>query len=215
MKKELLILTLLLVFSVLVSVSIAHIPEIVIEDKDYTVDPIVVEEPEISYTYYGKLQGSPQLYKIESDKQFHLYVSLLVPYVGQEEISDVEFHILKNGEKIVMMHDYQNWTKYYEEYGGDWYLQGPSYEADVEEGTYLIEVHSNTNSEDYTLAIGKVERFGAKEILWTIVVLPVMKAIFWGNYFLIAVYLIIIAVIISIIFWIFKKRKKGKEQKSV
>ncbi len=214
MKKILLSLSLLMVFSVLVSVSIAHIPEIVIEDRDYAEDPIIVKEPEISYAYYGKLQGSPQLYKIESDKQFHLYVSLLVPYVGQEEVSDVEFHIWKDDEKIVMMHEYQNWTKWYEEYGGDWYLQGPTYEADVEAGTYIIEVHSDTNSEDYSLAIGKIERFGAKEILWTIIVLPLMKAIFWGNYILIAIYLIIIAAIISIIIWIFKKRKKRKEKKT-
>jgi hypothetical protein len=214
MKKILLSLSLLMVFSVLVSVSIAHIPEIVIEDRDYAEDPIIVKEPEISYAYYGKLQGSPHLYKIESDKQFHLYVSLLVPYVGQEEVSDVEFHIWKDDEKIVMMHEYQNWTKWYEEYGGDWYLQGPTYEADVEAGTYIIEVHSDTNSEDYSLAIGKIERFGAKEILWTIIVLPLMKAIFWGNYILIAIYLLIIAAVISIIIWIFKKRKKRKEKKT-
>jgi hypothetical protein len=215
MKKELLILNFLLIFSLLVSASMAHIPEIVIEDRDYAADPIIVEEPEISYAYYGKLQGSPQLYKIESDKQFHLYVSLLVPYVGQEELSDVEFHIWKDDKKIVMMHDFQNWTKMYEQYGGDWYLQGPTYEADVEAGTYIIEVHSYANSEDYTLAIGKIERFGVKEILWTIIILPVMKAIFWGNYILIAIYLIIIAVMSLIIFWILKKRKKRKVQKSV
>ncbi len=210
MKKGLLILTFLMIFSILISVSIAHIPEIVIEDRDYAIDPIVVEEPEISYAYYGKLQGSPQLYKIESDKPFHLYVSLLVPYVGQEERSDVEFHILKDGEKIVIMQDYRNWTKWYEEYGGDWYLQGPTYEADVEAGTYIVEVHSETNSEDYTLAIGKIERFGPREILWTVIVLPVMKAIFWGNYILIATYFIIVAVIILIIFWIFKKHRKKR-----
>jgi hypothetical protein len=115
-----------MIFSLSVSVCLAHIPEIVLEDRDYEKEPIIVEDPETSYAFYGKLHGSPQLYKIESDKPFHLYVSLLVPYVGQEETSEVEYHIWKDGEKIVMMHNYQNWTKIYEPYGGDWYLQGPS-----------------------------------------------------------------------------------------
>ncbi|MHA1916646.1 MAG: hypothetical protein ACW97V_20040 [Promethearchaeota archaeon] len=182
MKKIFTVLTFLMAFSLSVSVCIAHIPEIVLEDRDYTKEPIIVEDPETSYAFYGKLHGSPQLYKIESDKPFHLYVSLLVPYVGQDETSDVELHIWKDDEKIVKMHDYQNWTKIYEPYGGDWYLQGPVYEADVEAGTYIVEVHSDTNSEDYALATGKIERFGSVEILKTNFVLPVMKAVFWNNY---------------------------------
>jgi len=203
--KKLLMLTILLIS---IPVAFAHIPEIVTENRNYTLEPIIVTEPEISYAYYGKLQGSPQIYKIESDKPFHLYVSLLVSYVGQEETSDVEFHIMKDGEKIVMRHDYDNWTKWYEEYGGDWYLQGPEYEADVEAGTYLIEVHSDTNSEDFTLAIGKIERFGPGEILKVIFVLPVMKAIFWNNYSMILVYIVVIVVIIFVIYIIMRRRRK-------
>jgi hypothetical protein len=191
----------------------AHIPELVIEDRNYTIEPILVNEPEISYAYYGKLKGSPQVYKIESDKPFHLYVSLLVPYVGQEETSDVEFHIMKDQEKIVMMHDYQNWTKWYEEYGGDWYLQGPEYEEDVEAGIYLIEVHSDTNTEDYTLAIGKVERFGSVEILKTIFILPVMKALFWNSYLMIGVYIIILGVIIFVIYKLMKRHKRKSRKR--
>ncbi len=190
----------------------AHIPELVIEDRNYTLEPIIVNEPEISYAYYGKLHGSPQLYKIESEKPFHLYVSLLVPYVGQES-SDVEFHIMKDGEKIVMMHDYQNWTKWYEEYGRDWYLQGPEYEADVEAGTYLIEVHSDTNSEDYTLAIGNIERFGAVEILKTVFVLPLMKALFWDSFLMIVIYILILVIIVFVVYAIMRKRHKRKSRR--
>lgn len=203
-------LTFFMIFSLSVSISLAHIPEIVLEDRDFMKDPIIVKDPEISYAFYGKLQGSPQVYKIESDKPFRLYVSLLVPYIGQEETSDVEFHIWKDGEKIVMMHDYQNWTKWYEPYGGDWYLQGPTYEADVEPGIYLVEVHSDTNSEDYSLATGKIERFESLDILKTIFILPVMKAVFWNNYWMISIYLIVLVVTILIIYWIIRKRRKRK-----
>jgi len=205
-------IAILMILLLSLPVATAHIPEIVIEDRNYTVEPIIVKEPEISYAYYGKLQGSPQLYKIESEKPFHLYVSLLVPYVGQES-SEVEFHIVKDEEKIVMMHDYQNWTKWYEEYGGDWYLQGPEYEADVEAGVYLIEVHSDTNSEDYTLAIGNIERFGAVEILKTVFALPVMKALFWNNYLMVGVYIIILAGIVFVIYFIMRKRYRKKSRK--
>jgi len=202
--KRLLILVLLLN---MLPAAYAHIPELVLEDRNYTTGPILVEEPEISYAYYGKLQGSPQLYKIESETAFHLYVSLLVPYVGQDETSDVEFHIMKDGEKIVMMHDYQNWTKWYEEYGGDWYLQGPSYEADVGPGTYLIEVHSDTNTEDYSLAIGKIERFTPLDILKTAFVLPLMKAFFWGDYALLLFALAILTVAVFIGYSISRRPK--------
>ena len=191
----------------------AHIPELVLEDRNYTDEPIMVEEPEISYAYYGKLQGSPQIYKIESDKPFHLYVSLLVPYVGQDETSDVEFHIMKDGEKIVMMHDYDNWTRWYEEYGGDWYLQGPSYEADVEAGVYLVEVHSDTNSEDYSLAIGNIERFGPLDIMATIFILPIMKAFFWNDYLMLAIYVVLLALVVASILYLGRKIIRQEQRK--
>ena len=209
MKKLFLVLALTVLL--LIPVSSAHIPELVLEDRNYTLEPFVVKDPEISYAYYGKLQGSPHQYKIVSEKPFRLYVSLLAPYVGQEETSDVEFHIMKGGEKIVMMHGYENWTKWYEEYGGDWYLQGPEYEDDVEAGVYLVEVHSETNSEDYVVAIGKTERFGSLEILQTIIVLPLMKAIFWDSYTMVGAYILVPVLIIILVF--VARRRPGKQAK--
>jgi hypothetical protein len=199
----------ILIILALLSLASAHIPELVLEDRNYTNEPIMVEEPEISYAYYGKLQSSPQIYKIESEEPFYLYVSLLVPYVGQDETSDVEFHIMKDGEKIVMMHDYDNWTQWYEEYGGDWYLQGPTYEADVEAGVYLVEVHSDTNAEDYTLAIGNIESFGPTDIISTIFTLPLMKALFWNEYLMLVIYLALLALIFGVVVFFLRKKRKG------
>ncbi len=202
----------------IVPISGAHIPELVLEGRNYTVEPFVVKEPEISYAYYGKLQGSPHVYRIESDRPFHLYVSLLVPYTGEEESSSVEFHIMKGGEKIVMMHGYENWTKWYEEYGGDWYLQGPEYEADVEAGVYLVEVHSGTNSEDYVVAIGNKERFGPIEILQTVLVLPLMKALFWDSYTMVGAYVLILVLIVILVFVVRRRpgerKKRGKRKRA-
>ena len=214
MKRVLLIIGMF--FLLTASAASAHIPELVTEDRNYTLEPVLVEDPEISYAYYGKLNGGPHQYKIISEEPFLLYVSLLAPYTGQEESSGLEFHIMKDGVKTVMMHNYTNWTKFYEEYGGDWYLQGPEYETEAEPGTYVIEVHSATNTEDYTLAIGKTERFGPGEILKTLIVLPIMKAFFWGNYYLLAGYIAAIIVLAAVIFLVYRflrKRKKPKGKK--
>lgn len=196
----------------LVPVSGAHIPELVLEDRNYTLEPFLVKDPEISYAYYGKLQGSPHQYKIVSEEPFRLYVSLLVPYVGQNT-SGVEFHILEDGVKTVMKHNYTNWTLWYEEYGGDWYLQGPEHEADAGPGSYIVEVHSQTNTEDYTLAIGKTERFGTMEILQTLLVLPLMKALFWDSYMMVGAYVLVLVLIIVLVFVVRRRRSKRKKRK--
>jgi hypothetical protein len=197
--------SMILFLFLLICTSNAHIPALVLESKNYSTDPVIIEDPTISYAYYGKLQGSPHVYEIKSDQPFYLYVSLLVPYVGQAESSDVEFHITKDGKKIVMMHDYKNWTKWYEEFGGDWYLQGPEYGADVEAGTYYVEVHSDANTEDYSLAIGKIEQFGPSEIFTTLFTLPLMKALFWNDYFMLVVFLAIASVAAALLYLILKK----------
>lgn len=180
-----------------------HVPEIVDNDRDFTDKPVIVDNPEVSKAFYGKLKGSPHKYKIVSDEPFNLYVSLLAPYVGQEESSDLEFHIMKDDEKIVMMHDYEDWEKWYEEFGGDWYLQGPSYEAEVPSGVYIIEVHSETNSEDYSLAIGRIERFGLLDTVKVVFLLPLIKALYWGNYVNIAFYGV---ALIALGWWLRRRR---------
>ena len=140
-----------------------HIPILLEEGINYSSEPVRVSEPEISWAYYGKLDGGPHLYQIISEKPFRLTVGLLAPYVGQPETSDLEFHIMNSGKKIVMMHNYTGWEKWYEPYGGQWYLRGPSHESQAPPGEYIIEVHSETNTEDYTLSIGHIERYQMPE----------------------------------------------------
>ena len=180
-------------------------PEIVNNERNFVDEPLSVENPEVSKAFYGQLSGSPHRYMIESDISFNLYVSLLAPYVGQEESSELEFHIMKDGEKIVMMHGYDNWEKWYEEFGGDWYLQGPVYEAEVPPGTYIIEVHSKTNSEDYSLAVGRIESFGLLDIVKVIFFVPLIKAIYWGNYLNLAFY----GVAVFVLVWIAWRRRNN------
>ena len=52
-KRIVMIFAFLTIFSFSVSGCIAHIPEIVLEDRDYIEEPIIVEDPETSYAFYG------------------------------------------------------------------------------------------------------------------------------------------------------------------
>jgi hypothetical protein len=201
---------LVMLFAALVifSAASAHIPQLAPELSDYT-NPVIVSDPVTSYAFYGKLNGAPQVYKIESNQSFNLYVNLLVPYVGQELNSFIGFDIVKDGKVIANFSSYNNWTKWYEEYGKEWYLWGPTYDDNATAGTYYVTVYSSTNSESYSLATGKNEKFGAPEIVWAMIVVPYINAKFWGDYSTILTYLgIVAAVVIAIAVYMkfFKKK---------
>jgi len=208
MKKTVFTLIFILTLMVPTLSASGHVPEIVDNERDFTAEPVLVTNPEISKAYYGRLMGSPHRYKIVSDEPFNLYVSLLVPYIGQAESSDLEFHIMKDGEKIVMMHGFDDWEKWYEQFGGDWYLQGPVYESEAPPGTYIIEVHSKTNSEDYSLAIGRIERFGLLDTVKVVFLIPIIKALYWGNYVNLVFYGVVALVLV---WWLRRRRLKRLE----
>ena len=73
----------LLLFLLLVFVVVAHQPRIT-DSED-----IIVKEPEISKAYYGNLEGNPHIYVINSDKNFNLYVNILVPNIEDIDKSAV------------------------------------------------------------------------------------------------------------------------------
>lgn len=73
------LLALLLVFLFTsLSMVTAHQPRLEVGQNATYENAIVVETPEISQAFYGKLTGSPNYYKITSDKPFKLYINLLV-----------------------------------------------------------------------------------------------------------------------------------------
>lgn len=204
------LLSLILVSALLISILnvSAHVPEIVDNEKNFMDEPVPINNPEVSKAFYGQLKGSPHRYLIESDEPFNLYVSLLAPYVGQEETSDLEFHIMKDGEKIVTMHGHDEWEKWYEQFAGDWYLQGPVYEAQVSPGTYIIEVHSESNTETYSLAVGRIESFGLLDLVKVVFYVPLIKALYWGNYVNLAFYTL---AVIAIAWWLRRRRIKARD----
>jgi hypothetical protein len=155
----------------------AHQPRLVCED------PVIVADPEISKAYYDTLSDAPRIYVIESQKPFLLYLNLLVPKSSnpQGRYSAIVYRVAegKRAECARLNADSVEWKEFYEEYGGDYYLWGPEYEATVPEGRYEVEVSGNNYQGKYVLATGKSEQFPPVEIARTLLVLPVLKVQFF------------------------------------
>lgn len=141
----------------------AHRPVIVGSEgsKD---NPVVVDRPQISWAYYGKLEGEPRYFKIVSDEPFKLYVNILVPDYepdGEPILShDLSFEVF-DGSRLLFRADgnRSSWERFYEPYGKDNYYMGPEYEKEVEAGEYLVRVFNSTDRGKYSLAIGTIEKF--------------------------------------------------------
>ncbi len=157
--------------------SYAHQPRIATENS------VIVPDPEVSKAYYGKLTGTEVVYKIQSDKPFALYVSVLVPDIeGQRK--DVSAVIIKEGTALpiaTLDGDNFEWKKFFEEFGRDTYWQGPEYKAQAEVGNYEIRVSSSNNDSKYSLAIGEIEAFDFKESVNALTLIPQIKRDFFNK----------------------------------
>jgi hypothetical protein len=72
------IIILFIIFLSICAVS-AHQPRLELGVNSSMSNPIIVQNPEISQSFYGNLNGQPDYYKITSDKPFNLFVNILVP----------------------------------------------------------------------------------------------------------------------------------------
>lgn len=190
---------------------LAHNPRIVKSGES-----VIVQNPEISQAFYGELKGEAQIFEIDSDKDFNLYVGVLIPKLPDSEKkmsaeiyrsfeSDLELLTALDGPRY-------NWTEFYEPFGGDDYWQGPEMRQSVPAGKYVIRVFSEPeNKGKYSLAIGEIESFPPKEIWNTFVTLPVLKQYFFNKNPLIMFWnylglgLLIIVIILIIGGYLFRK----------
>lgn len=185
----------------------AHQPRVVFSEE------ILIEEPEISKAYYGELEGKEHYYKINSDREFDIYINLLTP--GYEFTHSVSAELIKDGEILYSL-DGENyeWTVFYEEYAKDYYLKGPELGKDFKSnqklpaGEYIIKVFNDNNEGKYVLAVGDEESFPFNEIVKSIIVIPYLKISFFGKYYLLLIPLFLLLVIYLLI----KKIKNGKNK---
>lgn len=192
-------LVLLIIFILSINIVYAHQPRIVYGELTQ------IKNPGVSQAFYGILEGQPAYFQINSDKPFDLYVQILVP-----DVPDIKKDIIVEVNNVTLDPNIE-WKSFYEEYGRDYYYQGPEMEINVTSGTYKIKVSNPTNTGKYVLVIGREEKFPINEIVKTIITLPILKHNFfeksWITSFtdLFWVYFIILLVILLSIFIFIRK----------
>uniref|UniRef100_A0A7C6A9H4 Uncharacterized protein n=1 Tax=candidate division WOR-3 bacterium TaxID=2052148 RepID=A0A7C6A9H4_UNCW3 len=160
----------------LFSIIFAHQPRLVLQ-KDLAFNyPLFIQNPEISQAFYGELTGSPHYYQINYEKDFNLYLNILVPDIkGARTDFSVE---VSKGKELILNGKRFIWEKFFEPFGGDHYLKGPEYKAKVKKGEYLIKVYNDDNIGKYVLAVGDIESFPPKEMIKAFLALPRLKIFF-------------------------------------
>jgi len=183
--KKFLNIILLLIFC---SQIYAHKP-ILNESSSYPSDaPYEIENPELSKAIYSTLSGDSHFYRIESEKDFKFYAGVLAAKVGEcplenkfsFEVLDSEFHLiyLADGENF-------EWTPWYEKYGKQWYWNGPEIGENFlsnevfQAGTYYIRVFNPSNTGQYIIAVGDIEKFSFSDILGLIFSFGDIEDNFW------------------------------------
>ena len=181
-----LIITFLFIFSY--TQAYAHKP-VLNENSTYPADaPYEIEEPEISKAIYSTLTGDPHYYRIQSDVDFDFYAGILAAKIGEcalerkfsFEVLDSEFHNIDvaDGENF-------KWTPWYEEYGKQWYWNGPEIGKNFlsdriyKAGTYYIKVFNSNNTGQYIMAVGDIEKFSFTDIIGLIFSLGDIEDEFW------------------------------------
>ncbi len=166
----------------------AHKP-VLNKNSTYPPDaPYEIENPEISKAIYSTLSGNPHYYLIQSDVNFDFYAGILAAKIGEcaleskfsFEVLDSEFHRidLADGENF-------EWIPWYEEYGKQWYWNGPEIGENFlsdrvyKPGTYYIKVFNETNTGQYIMAVGDIEKFSFTDIVGLLFSMGDIENEFW------------------------------------
>ena len=186
-------------------------------------NPFIVNDPEISKAFYGKLSGAPHFFKIESNKEFLFYAGILSPKTNNN-YNWLSLEVLDKDNKVIFEANGKSfdWKAWYEPYARDNYWKGPEIGKESNKefktsfplmgGTYLIKVFNDNNQGHYSLAVGEAEFFGSnlwEQILtWTPILFyigPYMDVVHWQK-FDVRAYLphIILLVLFFMIYFIFK-----------
>jgi hypothetical protein len=151
----------------------AHQPRIVESEATQVIDP------EISKAYYATLTGSPHIYTIDSNVDFDLYVSILLPDIQSADKSTVA-EVFKGEKQIATLGgESAVWKSFFEPFGQSSYLDGGEYKARAEAGVYTVKVSSRNNESKYSLAIGEIEAFDGTEGTNALSIIPELKRDFF------------------------------------
>ena len=168
----------------------AHKP-VLNENSSYPPDaPYEIEDPEISKAIYSTLSGDPHFYRIQSEEDFDFYSGILAAKIGDCALeSKFSFEVLDSDFHLLYLADGENfeWTPWYEEYGKQWYWNGPEIGQNFasnkvfKAGTYYIKVFNDTNTGQYILAVGDIEKFSLTDIVGLIFSMGAIENAFWES----------------------------------
>lgn len=138
--------------------------------------PQRVENIEVSQAFYSKLSGTPQTYTFTTEPNAPFNLELLTPATNNAR-TDFVARITNSEQNPIATLDGNTttWTTFFEPYGGDTYLQGPSYEKILPADTYTVTITNTDNLGAYVLVFGKKEEFPPSEIIRTLALLPTIK----------------------------------------
>ncbi|MBS4009090.1 MAG: hypothetical protein KGZ45_11810 [Clostridium sp.] len=166
-------LTLMLLL-LLPATAAAHQPRVVVGEKN-----VEINNPEVSQAFYALLEGEPDVYLLEKDEPFSLYISMLVPALPAAR-TDFTVTVVDGEDRSILTLNggEHQWETFFEPFAGDRYLQGPEIEVSLMAGDYRIYVTNPANSGKYVLSVGRQERFSPREIAAMIRELPAVKSFF-------------------------------------
>jgi len=167
----------------------AHKP-VLNESSTYPADaPYVIEEPEISKAIYSTLTGEPHYYRIDSAIDFDFYAGILAAKIGECTLdSKFSFEVLDAQFENIYLADGEahTWTPWYEEYGKQWYWNGPEIGEEFlsntvfKAGVYYIKVFNPSNTGQYVIAVGDIEQFSFTDIVGLIFSMGDIEDEFWN-----------------------------------
>lgn len=179
MKKYIVFLSCLLVISLVGNAS-AHQPRLVTAQTNSQIGPIIIEEPEVSKAYYGQIEKSSEYYKIDSSKEFVLYMSLQIPDIpSQSKNLILELKDMSGLQLAYVDGSQHKWERFHEDFGNADYLSGPSTQMTLPSGAYTIKISGEENKK-YVLVTGQKEEFPASEFLNSLFLVPKINHEFFG-----------------------------------
>lgn len=201
----------------------AHQPRLALGGTEIT-----VENATVSQAFYGRTPLGSVTYTLNEEAPFDLFVQILVPD-QPDAVTNLDLSVrrvnndgtLTPVSTIVRGKD-AAWTPFYEPFGMDAYLQGPSIRQSVDAGTYTIAVTGNQLGIPYVFVVGEREFFSADDFREAMRILPEIKREVFGKtgisvyingftlFFASIIFLLILIVIVVIVMRVRRRRRKGK-----
>jgi len=148
-----------------------------------------VENIDVSQAFYSRLSGTSQTFTFSNNHQNPIKLELLVPYTSKLRTDFVARITNSNNEPIATLDgSTTTWTKFYEPFGDDTYLKGPTYEKKLTPDTYTVTISNTDNNGAYVLVFGEKEEFTPSEILRTLALLPSIKEDYFERTWMSAVF---------------------------